>query len=201
MPRSRKPRDNTAPTASNCGHSATSTPGLRSSEGDRHLAGVEPACALVHDVRDPALPRDPEPLGVTNHFGEDAVAPRTPPLLEEPVPACPSPAQSIDGGDSLRPPGEFPEAAEEDCRPAALHPTQEPSTQTPRQRNRLHQLLQERDEQGGARINLEVHGSDQEAWKAYRKTQKAQYRELRRQQRRTNEWHGDKQRAKAKRQH
>ena len=98
--------------------------------------------------------------------------------------------------------GQAPEAAEEDCRPAALpHPTQEPSTLTPRQRNRLHQLLlQERDEQRGARINLEVHGSAK-AWKAYRKTQKAQYRELRRQQRRTNEWHGDKRRTKAKRQH
>ena len=68
-----------------------------------------PACALIHEVRDPALPRYPEPVGVVaDHFGEDAVAPRTPPLLEEPVPACPSSAQSIDGGDSLRPYGASP---------------------------------------------------------------------------------------------
>ena len=109
-PKNRKSRDNTAPTANNRGHCAASTPGLRSSEGVVTRPGSSPpACALVHEVRDPAPPRDPEPLGVVaNHFGEDIVAPRTPPLLEEPVPACPSPSQSIDGGDSLRPQGGSP---------------------------------------------------------------------------------------------
>ena len=78
-----------------------------------------------------------------------------------------------------------------DTNTGSLTPPGEPPALTAQQRARLHQLLLQRDDQGRVPDGLDEYTTDEAKWKAYRKALKAQYRQIRREQRQRGEWEPD----------
>ena len=75
--------------------------------------------------------------------------------------------------------------------PAPSSPTGPPPRLTDRQRARLHQFLQERDDQGNVPFGLDAYDTDEEKRHAYRRASETTYRANRKEQRHQGSWTKD----------
>ena len=94
-----------------------------------------------------------------------------------------------------RKPGKTPTMTLPKLREWRLHPPVGPPPQlSAQQKARLQALLKQRDEYGRAPFGLDEFNTDAEMWAAYRRSQKASYREYRKRERVAGTWTKDQQR-------